>query len=276
MLIAQFSDTHIKAGRRKAYGVVDTAAALERAVDQLVRMKPLPLTLLLTGDLVDHGSQEDYALLNEILQPWYRTGGRTLPVMGNHDEREAVKQAFSRDTEKLSLSNGEFFQYQTALADDLRLIVLDTVVAGKGHGQLCEQRLQWLEQQLSNNGSPTIIAMHHPPFVCGIEHMDHLGLQGREAFVKLVSRFTHVERILCGHLHRGISLRIGNTVAQCAPSPAHQVTLDLQPDGPDCFSLEPSGFLLHHWQHGSLVSHTVPIGQFEGPYPFRIGGQLLD
>jgi 3',5'-cyclic-AMP phosphodiesterase len=33
--------------------------------------------------------------------------------------------------------------------------------------------------------------------------------------------------------------------------------------------VEPPAMLLHHWVEGrGLVTHHVPVGSFEGPFPF--------
>jgi 3',5'-cyclic-AMP phosphodiesterase len=268
------TDLHIKAGRRRAYGVVDTAGYLDRAVNQLIKLKPLPDALLLTGDLADHGQPQDYALLREILQPWLDLQRPTHVVMGNHDERSALQAAFANE---LSLPDERsFIQYAIDLAADLRLLVLDTVNAGEGGGSLCVSRLKWLEQQLRDDHRPTILAMHHPPFQSGIDHMDQVGLSKLDDFVGVVARYPQIERILCGHLHRSISVRIGSTLAMTAPSTAHQVALDFRASTPDYFVMEPPGFLLHLWRSGHLISHSCVIGDYEGPYRFRDSGKLID
>jgi len=52
-----------------------------------------------------------------------------------------------------------------------------------------------------------------------------------------------------------------------APSTAHQVTLDLIPNSPTTFVMEPPAFQLHLWSPDAvLVTHTVPIGKFDGPF----------
>ena len=49
----------------------------------------------------------------------------------------------------------------------------------------------------------------------------------------------------------------------------HQITLDLRPDADLTMQMEPPGLLLHHWVDGQgLVSHQLPIGDFEGPLSF--------
>jgi hypothetical protein len=51
-------------------------------------------------------------------------------------------------------------------------------------------------------------------------------------------------------------------------SPAHQVALDLRPEGPSGFRLEPPGYMLHRWQDRQLVSHVAVVGDWPGPFPF--------
>jgi hypothetical protein len=63
---------------------------------------------------------------------------------------------------------------------------------------------------------------------------DALGLEGWQALESMVSRHSDVER-LCGHIHRSMQWRFGNTMASTCPSSAHQVALDLPADGPDSF-----------------------------------------
>jgi hypothetical protein len=72
--------------------------------------------------------------------------------------------------------------------------------------------------------------------------------------------------------------RFGGTIASTAPSPAHQVALDLSDNAPSRFMMEPPAFQLHLWSEGTgIVSHTVAIGDFPGPYPFfDERGKLID
>jgi hypothetical protein len=57
-----------------------------------------------------------------------------------------------------------------------------------------------------------------------------------------VAGHPQVERIICGHLHRTIYARFGNTVVSTAPSTAHQVCLDLHRDAPSAWVMEPPAF----------------------------------
>ena len=115
---------------------------------------------------------------------------------------------------------------------------------------------------------PTLVVLHHPPFPTGIVHMDEVSLRDPDALEAVIRRHPQVERVLIGHAHRPIVVRFGGTLAQVAPSVAHQFTLDLRPDGPATLMFEPPAFLLHHWRpEGRLVTHQVYVGEYSGPHP---------
>ena len=269
MILCQISDLHIKPERKLAYGVVDTAAMLERCVAHIGRLPQRPDAVLATGDLVDGGTHAEYALLRELLSPL------TMPLFlmpGNHDERHALRAAFA-DHPYLQ-STSAFIQY---VIDDfpVRVIVLDSIIPGRSGGTLCDERLAWLQQTLAESGKPTIVALHHPPFVTGIGHMDSIGLESSDDLERIIKRHPHIERVIAGHLHRPITVRFGGTVASTCPSPAHQVRLDIAQDAADHFVMEPPAFQLHWWNGRQLVTHTEYVGDFGPSYPFREGGELI-
>ena len=98
---------------------------------------------LLTGDLVDYGRDDEYALLATLLKPL------TMPIYlipGNHDEREALRRAFPEHTYLRQWA--PFVQY--AIDDyPVRVVALDTLIPGQGSGRLCDERLQWLDNTLA-------------------------------------------------------------------------------------------------------------------------------
>lgn len=264
MIIAHISDTHITPEGRLAYRRVDTAAYLARAVQHLLALSPLPDAVLATGDLVDAGRPDEYEHLRALLAPL------PMPVYlipGNHDDRGALAAAFA-DHRYLPR---EGFQHYVLEQYPVRLIALDTLLPGQAGGLMCEARLQWLDARLREAPSrPTMVVMHHPPFVTGIAFMDAHGLANAEGMRKVIQRHPQVERIVCGHLHRPIQRRWAGTVVLTAPSTAHQVTLNLHPGASSGFIMEPPACLLHVWSEAmGLVTHTSYIGDFGGPQPFR-------
>jgi 3',5'-cyclic-AMP phosphodiesterase len=263
MLLCQISDLHVMAGRQRAYGVVDTADCLERCVRRIAGFAPAPDLLVATGDLVDVATPAAYGLLRELLAP-LRMPVYLLP--GNHDDREALRRAFP--DHRYLPRQGEFLQY--AVEDfPVRLLALDTVVAGRTGGGLCAQRLHWLERALDGSDAPTVIALHHPPFATGIGFMDEVALEDPAALARVVRRFPQVQRLVCGHVHRPIQALFAGTLASSCPSSAHQISLDLREGVRASFVMEPPALQLHLWAGETLVTHTACIDGFGGPHPFH-------
>ena len=93
ILIAQISDLHIKSPGSLAYGRVDTAAALGRCIAALNEFAPKPDLVVISGDLADTPTSEEYDHLKRLLEPL------KLPfvaIPGNHDSRELMRAAFPR------------------------------------------------------------------------------------------------------------------------------------------------------------------------------------
>lgn len=272
VLIAQISDLHIKAGGKLSYRQVDTLGALRKAISRLNSLSPRPDAVVITGDLVDFGNQEEYQTLQVAL------GALEIPywlMVGNHDDRQAVRKVFAGQTELFQ--HHEFIQWE-AECGPLRLLALDSTVPGEPQGELCAGRLNWLEEKLEEQPSrATLVMLHHPPFISGIEHMDRQRLQNPQQLATVLEKHSQVERVLCGHLHRSMHVAFAGTVACSAPGVSHQVALDLHPDGPAHFCLEPAGFLLHRWTpEQGVITHQCVIEQSDGPYPFYDENGLID
>jgi len=264
MIIAQLSDTHVCAEGAKAYERVATNDMLAAAVDHLNALVPRPQVVIATGDLCHSGAKEEYAALRSLFTPL------AMPVFlipGNHDDRSELVSAFP-EHDYLPQDGG--FLHYVVEGYPLRLIALDTVIPGEAGGRMCKDRLTWLAERLAEGGGrPTLVFMHHPPFLTGIGHMDEIGLEGAEEFGRIVLRHPEIERIVSGHLHRPIQMRWRGTLASTAPSTAHQVVLDLGPCAAGFYNLEPPACQIHLFDPDQgVVSHTSYIGSFAGPYRF--------
>ncbi len=260
MLIAQITDLHIRPEGKPAYRVVETNMLTERALRAVMLHRPD--LVVITGDLTDCGLREEYAVLADMLRR--NVSAPVLAIPGNHDRREVMIAHLPQTRQ-----HDGFVQY---VVEDLpvRVAMLDTVVPGAGHGELCPLRLDWLERTLAAAPTrPTLIGMHHPPFATGIEHMDRIALRPRQAFAEILARHPQVQRVVCGHHHRPVVSRVGHAIASIAPSVAHQVELDLRQGAPSAFVLEPPAFELHHWSaDNGFVSHVVMVERYPGPFPF--------
>lgn len=265
MLIAQISDLHLRPRGLPAIRVVETNMFAARAVAALKALDPLPDVVLATGDIVNNGTPDEYAMAGEIL------GSLPMPVYavpGNHDHRENFRSGLARFPGVTS--HPRFVQY---VVEDhpVRLVALDTHIPGSSAGELCDERLAWLEATLAaERGKPTLLFMHHPPFVCGIGHMDKIRLlRGAERLEAIVRANPQVKALTFGHHHRPIETVFGGALASIAPSIAHQVVVDLRPGEPDGqLTLEPPAYRLWLWRAERLVSHMAYVDRYQGPFPF--------
>lgn len=264
-LIVQLSDTHISRPGELAYGRIDTSTFLRQAVTVIQRLPQCPDAVVITGDLVDRGQAEEYRQLKDLLTPLDPVPVYLLP--GNHDDRATLRDAFP---EQPAWMSGGFAQYSVPIGT-MQLIALDTVVPRRDQGHLCSERLAWLDNALGQcSERPTLIALHHPPFRTLIDGMDEIGLiEGAAELEAIVQRHPHVHGLISGHMHRHIQTGFAHTRAIVAPSTAHQVALDLAPDAPLAWTLEPPGLLLHAFSpEGRLVTHEMTTLAFAGPFPF--------
>src|SRR5262249_51211648 len=98
---------------------------------------------------------------------------------------------------------------------------------------------------------------------------DRINLHDTPAFAAVIARHRQVERVICGHHHRPIVARVAHAIASTSPSVAHQVEMTLDPNDSGALVFEPPAFQLHRWTpDDGVVSHTLYVEDFPGPYPF--------
>lgn len=263
MRIAHISDLHIVTPDNAMAKVMRTESFLRAAVKRLVERDPD--IVVITGDLVDSGKAEEYELLAELLSPL------TMPVYlvpGNHDEREAMRTVMRKHGHNYLPRSG-FLNYSVDLGD-LRLVAVDTLVPKAPGGLVCDEKLSWLSRELASSDKPTLVLQHHPPFATGITQMDAMGLSGSAKEAEVIGKFAHVERVLCGHLHRYITQRFAGTIAITAPSTAHAIDLDLRSGGHLAVIHEPPAALVHFWNSRQLVTHLDHLGDFGEPHVLNL------
>ena len=265
MLICQLTDLHVRPVGQAANRVSETNALTLRAFRAVAALDPAPDVVLITGDLTECGLAAEYANLAAMLRQTLRMPVYVVP--GNHDRREVLRAELAH-LPGVS-EDPDYVQYAVSCGP-VRLVMLDTVVPGAGHGALRPDQLDWLDRTLAAAPDrPTLIGMHHPPFTCGIAHMDRIALREPARFAAVIARHPQVERIVCGHHHRPIVARVAQAIASIAPSVAHQVELALHPEAPSAFVMEPPAYQLHAWSAADgFVSHTAYVESYPGPYPF--------
>lgn len=264
----QITDTHIVPPGALAYERSDTAEALRRAVATINAKLPLLDGIdcaIVTGDLTDHGTPEEYAhfaaIMAELDLPWQA-------VPGNHDRREAMRGAFA--SAEWMPKDGPIHWVRDF--GPFSVIGLDTLLEGAHHGKLSPEGFGFLDAALATIGSqPAVIATHHPWMHTGIRSMDADNLRNGAAMMVRLEAHPALVRMISGHVHRAVTGHIGRVTCQISPATCHAVLTEHRVGQEPQLVLEPGGITAFHWvsEPGpGLVSDAIPTGEFAGPWPF--------
>ena len=256
MLVAQLTDTHVVADPSLHELYIDNNDRLRLAIESLNAEAPSPALVLLTGDLTNTGAGDEYAVLAELI------GELELPVLavpGNHDTRDGIRALFPQ----LAWADGTHASCVVDLDDTLdendgvgpmRFVGLDSTFPGQPGAEFDTEREAWLVEAIAGAPGRVALALHHPPFVTGIEWMDASGFVGLDR-LEAVLREHPVERIMSGHIHRAISTTVAGIPTVTCPSTIHHVELDLMPDAPASLIVDPPAYALHQITATAWVTH---------------------
>ena len=246
--LAQISDTHVRADDGGA-----AVRQLKRAMEQAAHYGAD--VILLTGDLVNDEREDEYVALAEAIT----NAPAPLYLMpGNHDNRGLMRRIFPHHT-YLPRDGAMHFVIENF---PVRLIALDDIVPGETHGLLRRSGAEWLESALSvERTKPTIVALHHPPFLTHDLLFDTIGLLDAEEFATVVARHRQVMRVICGHHHRVAIGQAAHAPVIVAPSSSWTYGLAMNQGHQIAPRTgEQPGWMLHAWTDaGGIASHFIGL-----------------
>jgi 3',5'-cyclic-AMP phosphodiesterase len=257
-MLAQLSDLHLRAGADGA----GAAARLEHAVSRVAALEQPVDAVLLSGDLADEPSGAAYERARELLAP---LGVPVHAIPGNHDDRDLLRARFGPEP----APSGARVWFAVNCGE-LRVVGCDSTRPGREDGALGADQLDWLDQTLREHpGTPTLLALHHPPVLTGVRAMDAIGLasEDRVALEALLEGHPQVRTVTCGHVHTTMATSFAGRPLLICPSTNSALRLDLRPrDGlPFATTGEPLGFAVHTLLEDRLLSHVQPLEQLTEP-----------
>lgn len=259
VLIAQLTDTHVVDPDTDEELYVDNNGRVVEAIASINGESPPVDAVLATGDLTQWGTPTEFAQLSRftaVLRP------PILPLAGNHDDRDRVRACFP----SVPWVDADHASW-VVMVEHVRVIGLDSTRPGEPGAEFDRVRERWLRSVLAEpHDGPTVLAMHHPPFVTGIDWMDSAGFVGLDRFVSVLAETTVVYRIQCGHLHRPMSSMVGGALAEVGLATTVHVALDVGPDAPVRVVRDPVGYRLLRISGDSIVGHTRYIATGETPF----------
>ncbi|MFW6692773.1 metallophosphoesterase [Streptomyces sp. MAR4 CNX-425] len=184
-VIAHLSDIHIDDER---------SVQRTRAVTAYLEDLPYDLDLVLvTGDIADHGTPEEYATARGLLASRHPV----LVCPGNHDDRAAFRRGL------LAEPGSEGPVDQVYRGAGFTVVACDSSVPGKPEGWLGDGTLAWLEEQVAGapEGDAVLVAFHHPPVALHVPYVDGIRQFGEGRLAELAGRQPRLTAFLAGHAH---------------------------------------------------------------------------
>lgn len=206
-LLVQITDTHLFASGEKEMLGLKTEDSLEAVIQEVKKIKPQPECVLLTGDLSQDETLESYQRLHQHLRKL------NLPaywIPGNHDRPHLMEKALMTPP----AYGDKSFHYQ-----GWQFILLNSAVPGRVHGYLSEDTLYWLNSELEKaKDYPTLVALHHPPFLVDCQWIDKSRLQNPEGLFTVLDQHPQVRLVLFGHIHQDFQRDRGGVRYLASPS----------------------------------------------------------
>jgi len=253
--LLHISDTHF-VGAGLLYGAVDVETRLRDLLEPFELAHARPEAIVITGDLADTGEPAAYRRLRGIVDPIaVRLGAAVVWVMGNHDSRAALRVGLL--DQKPSVEPVD----QVHWFGGLRLVVLDTSVPGRHHGELTSGQLGWLRTELATPAPEgTIVVMHHPPVPSLLDLAVLVELQDQDRLAAVLAG-SDVRAILAGHLHFSTTATFAGIPVSVASSSCYTQDLVMPPGAMRSRDGGQAANLVHVYENTVLHS-VVPVGDF--------------
>ena len=214
------SDTHMTPPHSGLYTGDDAEHNFRRVIEAARNLDVAPAFFVISGDLSDRGEVASYVRLACLVAEVEEEGTPVLLALGNHDDRANFYSVFHQGYDTVRQPS---YHYSRTIGE-LRVIVLDSLVEGCGHGLLGSEQLEWLDNELSRPEPRmgTVIVLHHPPVNTGATWVDDLKLADSDALLEVLDRH-NVQCVLNGHTHYPSVNRFGSTISATAPGVANLV-----------------------------------------------------
>ncbi|WP_175407872.1 phosphodiesterase [Streptomyces sp. TRM64462] len=247
-VLAHISDLHVDGGE-------NSLRRVERTVAHLMGLRSGVDAVVVTGDVADHGTAEEYRLVREALAPLHDR----YPVLlcpGNHDVRGEFRAAF----------HGERGDGPVDTVHDIggvRVLMCDSSIPGRPEGLLEPETLRRLDDALADAPrTPAFVALHHPPLALGIPFVDRIALRAPQELAAVLRRHPQVAAVLCGHAHTAAATSFAGVPLRCAPAVAPTALLpwERDPDGPWSSAEAPPAIMFHlHADGEPLTTHVRTV-----------------
>jgi len=203
----QISDCHLGPLTSEALLGLNTDESLHDVLNLIAEKETAFDYMVCTGDIASAGHESCYRRFVAIVRQYFSEPLAWLP--GNHDSADimaTVELPMMPESRAIELGNW-------------LVVLLDSVVPFKVHGNFEQAELDYLEQMLSTHPDKHIMVMlHHQPVPVGSKWIDQYIVQNADAFFAVIDRFPQVKAIVWGHVHQDFTSQRNGVELIATPS----------------------------------------------------------
>lgn len=219
--VLQLTDLHLYLDINKEVAGVNNyqsfLACLNQALSEEIRCD----LILITGDLVNEVKPEIYDHIFDILSD---TGIPFACIAGNHDVTDELgaELPFDQRTFEAHQPDQRLLSQHCIMANDWKLLLIDSSVSGAIYGRVDNTTLQWLRQSAQISHNPVIITMHHHVLPMNSAWIDEHITQDAGEFWDLVETTDAIKAIVSGHVHQQYEGKRQGVQVLTTPSTCYQ------------------------------------------------------
>ncbi|OGI20243.1 MAG: hypothetical protein A3B68_05310 [Candidatus Melainabacteria bacterium RIFCSPHIGHO2_02_FULL_34_12] len=193
------------------------------AVSQINKIKNLDFVLG-TGDLVDVPEE---SLVNKFIEIAKELKYPFYAVLGNHDvgvntklNKQKFIQKFS-DLKGARSFTGSMSYYSFCPNDKFAIVCLDgtTEKTVTSHGQIDDEQLKWLKNELTANENKFVIIALHFPVIQPYKSDTHFIFEpDRTRLLEIIENHKNVIGVFTGHYHAARLTKVKNRIHNSCPA----------------------------------------------------------
>ena len=184
LVFLHVTDTHVQMGKD---------GNLPKIAEQAKKLSPLPQAVVITGDLTNDGTPEQFELFRQAIAPFDKIPVQQLP--GNHDYYSPAGRA----PYLASYPN----RYRSFDLGGFHFVLLDSAFPQYWQGHMDNAELKWLNDDLKKQrkGTPVLIFLHH------LNDPQQVALDNQELFRRTILPY-NIVAIFTGHGHRNVNWKM--------------------------------------------------------------------
>lgn len=267
LTFVHLTDLHVLASEDDRLHNQPTFVRVRNVMERIHALEINPAFFVVSGDLVNNGTVEEYQLVMSLLDQMRDFGCPVLVGLGNHDARLPFRQVILNEPPLNAHAADETRRYyHSEMIEGLNVIMLDTVIHNETGGNVDAPQLQWLAQELEREAAVGhLIVMHHPPVYSTVTWLNSIGLENAADLAEVV-RDRNVLGVLSGHIHYAHTAQFAGVLSFTSPATAYMI----DPGAPDNLrATDGSGFAIGTIHRGQLYMNSIMVRPGENEVMYR-------